>query len=164
MPNRADYRGATSPLASVIAASPNSSNALPWWVPQEKPGVVPPLPPSIPQQNLRRQVEPDIRELVQSLDPGSTVREGEYVRGSDLPMPPAQEEGLVEKLGAILRGIPSRVKQFQESNKERGELATHLGRLTGENPENFLHLSVEEMRLQLQAIGKAIELPAITSQ
>jgi len=92
-----------------------------------------------------------------------TDRDLQFILDSN-SLPPAQEEGLVEKLGAMLRGIPSRVKQFQESNKERGELATHLGRLTGENPENFLHLSVEEMRLQLQAIDKAMEPPAITSQ
>jgi hypothetical protein len=153
MANRADYRGAlqTSPLASAMVARPPA----------------PPPPSPFPQQ-----IEPNIRELVQSLDPSSTVREGEYTRSLDpnsvvregeyvrdsyLPMPPVQEGGMLEN-------IVAKIKQFQESNQEKGELATLMGRLTGENPENFAHLSLEEMRLQLQAIEKAIEPPAITSQ
>jgi len=149
MPNRADYRGAlqTSPLASAMVAPRPRALSLPTdrdlqFITDASPSIFP------PQVDLN--IRPTDRDIQFILDSNS--------------LPPAQEEGLVEKLGAMLRGIPSRVKQFQESNKERGELATHLGRLTGENPENFLHLSVEEMRLQLQAIDKAMEPPAITSQ
>jgi hypothetical protein len=120
--------------------------------------VAPPPPPPAPPppSPFPQQIEPDISGLLGGYDP----KFGRFpipFADSTLPTPPVQEGGMLEN-------IVAKIKQFQESNQEKGELATLMGRLTGENPENFLHLSLEEMRLQLQAIEKAIEPPAITSQ